>query len=430
MSVLILAETVGAALLVTGSLIIAIAGIGLVRLGDPFMRMHAATKAGVVGAGLVMLGAGIATGTLSGTLTGLAGLAFLFFTAPIASHVLGRAAYIAGAPITPATVQDALAGVLPRNVFDIDPARTVRRPRISKGETKEEIMSAVQIRSEYVQSNNIAADPRALRRITAWLVGGDRQDEALQVTFDLSRVSGAALTGLSAVDTQAGIRREAVPAGGIYWSARLARHRRQQLRSRSAEALSQFNKLSEQTGIPANSRHEEGTLSDTLVALSGSDLVVTPAGVDRLGAIATYKNEVASEAAASHTVPVLRVNRRPANVGKVALLVDGGSRSQHLAQGLLRCGLYPGAAVTIIPVGAQAEKTAAEQQALLQAHGREVTIMETINLSDSADAMWERFVPFDVVAMTTLSARAGWFAQMREDAHEVAADTVPMTLLL
>ena len=71
MSMLLLAESVGAALLVTGSLIIGIAGIGLVRLGDPFMRMHAATKAGVVGAGLVMLGAGIATGTISGALTSL-----------------------------------------------------------------------------------------------------------------------------------------------------------------------------------------------------------------------------------------------------------------------------------------------------------------------------------------------------------------------
>lgn len=291
-------------------------------------------------------------------------------------------------------------------------------------------MSAVQLRAEYVQSANIMADPRALRRVTAWLVGGDRQGEALQVTFDLSRVSGAALTGLSAMDTEAGIRREAVPAGAIYWSARLARHRRQQMRSRAAEALARFQELSAETGIPANARHEEGALADTLVALSGCDLVVTPAGVDRLGGPATYKNEVATEAAASQAVPVLRVNRRPAAVGKVALLVDGGTRSQQLGQGLLRSGLYPGATVTIIPVGPQAEKTATEQAELLQAHGRQVTIMTPINLSDSADAMWERFVPFDMVAMTTLSARSGWFSQMREDAHEIAADTVPMTLLL
>ncbi len=431
MTLLLLAEVLGAALLVTGSLIIGISGIGLVRLGDPFMRMHAATKSGVVGAGLVMLGAGLASGTVGGALTGMAGMVFLFFTAPVASHVLGRAAYIAGAPITPSTVQDALAGVLPRNVHDIDPARTVRRPRNRQGAAKETTMTAVQIRSDYAQSTGLMADPRAVRRITAWLVGGERQGEALGVAFDLARASGAALTGLSAIDPDAGYRREPVPAGGIYWAARLAGRRRQQMRTQAAEALADFERISAETGIAGKARHEEGPLDKALVALAGCDLVVTPAGTDRLGAPAAYRDEVAALAASARTGPVLRVSRRPISVSRVALLVDNSSHAQTLAQTFLHSGLYPHAEVTVIPLGQQAaERLAQEQVELLEAHGRRVLLAPPIGLSEDAKVMQERLQPFDLIAMTTLSDRVGWFSQIRESAHETAADTASLTLLL
>lgn len=433
MSMLILAETVGAALLVTGSLIIGVAGIGLIRLGDPFMRMHAATKAGVVGAGLVMLGAGVATGTVSGALTGLAGLIFLFLTAPVASHVLGRAAYIAGAPITPGTVQDALAGVLPRNVHDIDPARTVRRPRIRQGaaSSKETAMTAVQLRSGQSPSANLIADPATVRRVTAWLVGGQQQEEALQVAFDVARMTGASLSGLSAIDPSASYRREPVPAGGIYWASRLASLRRQQMRDHAAEALASFERLSAETGISVSARHEEGPIDRVSTVLSGCDLVVTPAGVGQLGTAAPFKDELATLASAARIAPVLRVRRRAKGMGQAAILVDNEARAMTLAKAFVHSGVYPNAAVTLIPLGQHTTSQMLEEQAdLLEAHGRRVTVAAPISLSDGAASMQERFQAFDLVAMTTLSARLGWFSQLREDAHEVAADTVPLTLLL
>ncbi|HLR78151.1 MAG TPA: monovalent cation/H(+) antiporter subunit G [Burkholderiaceae bacterium] len=45
-------------LLLTGSLVTLIAALGVLRLPDFFMRMHAATKAGVVGPSLILLAAG------------------------------------------------------------------------------------------------------------------------------------------------------------------------------------------------------------------------------------------------------------------------------------------------------------------------------------------------------------------------------------
>jgi len=110
-------EILAALLLVLGAAIALIAAIGVARLPDAFLRMHAATKAGVVGAGLMLVGAGLAFGGGDAWLrVGLIVL-FLLVTVPISSHALGRAAYIGGAKLWPGS-KDALAGVLPRHAID------------------------------------------------------------------------------------------------------------------------------------------------------------------------------------------------------------------------------------------------------------------------------------------------------------------------
>lgn len=292
-------------------------------------------------------------------------------------------------------------------------------------------MTAVQLRSSRNANTNLIADPATVRRVTAWLVGGQQQEEALQVAFDLARATGATLGGLSAIDPGAGYRREPVPAGGIDWAARLASLRRQQMRGHAAEALASFERLSAETGIPVNARHEEGPLDRVSAVLSGCDLVVTPAGVGQLGTAAPFKDELASLAAAARIAPVLRVRRQPGGIGQVALLLDNEPRAMTLAKAFMHSGIYPNAAVTLIPVGQHTAGRVLEEQAdLLEAHGRRVTVAAPISLSDGAASMQERFRAYDLAAMTTLSARHGWFSQLREDAHEVAADTVPLTLLL
>ena len=45
-------ETLAAILIVVGVAFLVIAAVGVFRLGDPFLRMHASTKAGTLGAGL------------------------------------------------------------------------------------------------------------------------------------------------------------------------------------------------------------------------------------------------------------------------------------------------------------------------------------------------------------------------------------------
>lgn len=107
-----------ACFLVVGAFIIFSAALGMIRFPDAYTRMHAATKAGVVGAGSLLLGAALAAGTWGALLTALAGIFFLFATVTIAAHTLGRAAYLSGAPLADATVLDAAEKVYERHDFD------------------------------------------------------------------------------------------------------------------------------------------------------------------------------------------------------------------------------------------------------------------------------------------------------------------------
>ena len=91
-----------------------VATVGLLRFDDPFQRMHAATKAGTLGAGLVLIGTMLNKGSMDASLTGGLTLLFLLLTIPVASHLLARAAYISGAELAGIGDADALRDVIDR----------------------------------------------------------------------------------------------------------------------------------------------------------------------------------------------------------------------------------------------------------------------------------------------------------------------------
>lgn len=99
---------------VAGFVFLFAAALGVMRFKDPLQRMHAATKAGTMGAGLTVAGAALARG--DGLSLGIAALTILFliFTVPVAGHLLGRAIYVSGAPLLGMKAEDPLEGVLPR----------------------------------------------------------------------------------------------------------------------------------------------------------------------------------------------------------------------------------------------------------------------------------------------------------------------------
>lgn len=86
-------QILAALLVLAGAFFCFVASLGILRLEDLFMRMHAAAKAGTFGAGLPLVAAAIALWDASIAIRALVTVGFLLITAPIAAHLLCRAAY-------------------------------------------------------------------------------------------------------------------------------------------------------------------------------------------------------------------------------------------------------------------------------------------------------------------------------------------------
>lgn len=429
-------STLAGASILLGAVIVAIAALGLLRLPDPFTRMHAATKAGVLGSGLLMLGVGVSIGSMSAILTGLAGVAFLLATSPIASHALGRAAYISGAPIAPTTLTDALRGVLPRNVFDISPGRVVRpqrdpAPTLGNSTAQEgNVMSAAENRN--YATVPLSPGQTQLRALTAWLVGGPSQSEATRFALDIAEAAGASLTGLSAMDAEAADHRGPVPVGGSAWARWLGDQRRTRMRERARKSMAEFDEICFRRDVKTQLRHEERSFTTLVLAAAGADILVVPAGVDRLGEPASPPDEIANELALAGIAPVLRVQRRPSAIRSVMVLVSDAPRASTLAHALIRTGLWMAADIEIIKVGATSTSLdflAQEQALLLEQHGYRVKIAPPIDDDINRSEVMARLSRADAIVSPTLSHRRGWLGALREDIHEIAAERADLILL-
>lgn len=114
MSVNEIGEFIGALLILTGGIASVISAFGLIRLPDIYTRSHAATKSSTLA---VLL-------TLSGTflyflfreqfvsVRVLLGIVFVFLTAPVAGHLIVRAAYRSKVKLADISTEDELHEVL------------------------------------------------------------------------------------------------------------------------------------------------------------------------------------------------------------------------------------------------------------------------------------------------------------------------------
>ena len=89
-------DVVSSALLLGGVALAVVAGIGLLRFPDVFSRMHAATKPATLGLLMVCLGAVLVVEDGSHRTKLVLVAVFQFLTAPVAAHMIGRAAYRSG----------------------------------------------------------------------------------------------------------------------------------------------------------------------------------------------------------------------------------------------------------------------------------------------------------------------------------------------
>lgn len=99
---------VGGILIGLGVALVLLAGVGMVRFPDVLTRASAATKAAGLGVALVLAGTAVVIGTPEAAVKLGAAVVLQFLTAPVAGHVIGRAAYRSGAPLWHGTEVDDL----------------------------------------------------------------------------------------------------------------------------------------------------------------------------------------------------------------------------------------------------------------------------------------------------------------------------------
>jgi multicomponent Na+:H+ antiporter subunit G len=92
-----------------GALLILLAAVGILRMPDLLARMQTSSKAGTLGTILVVAGVALAHGQAGLVVRAILVIVFLFLTAPVAAHVIARAAHRTGGATSDELVIDELS---------------------------------------------------------------------------------------------------------------------------------------------------------------------------------------------------------------------------------------------------------------------------------------------------------------------------------
>ena len=114
MSVNQLIELMAALFILLGSIVSVISAYGMIRLPDVYTRSHAATKSATLSVLLCLFGAFVYFWIHDGyvSIRLILGIVFVFITAPVAGHLVCRAAYRSRVPLAEGSGDDALKPVL------------------------------------------------------------------------------------------------------------------------------------------------------------------------------------------------------------------------------------------------------------------------------------------------------------------------------
>jgi multicomponent Na+:H+ antiporter subunit G len=104
-------DEIGTSLLVlVGGAFMLLAGVGILRMPDLFMRMQAATKGATLGVGCLLAAFAVHYSDIAMTARAILVIALVALTVPVAAHLIARAAYSVGVPLWDKTLVDELRG--------------------------------------------------------------------------------------------------------------------------------------------------------------------------------------------------------------------------------------------------------------------------------------------------------------------------------
>lgn len=334
--------------LIAGAALCLLASVGILRLPDFFMRMHAATKAGVAGAGLVLIGVAFAEPSATMWFKVVLAIAFLLVTTPVAGHLLARAGYMAGVPLWNATREDQLEGELRRGQFDRPAQAAVRSgPRPGRPD---------------------------ITRIVLALVNGSHAPHAIAHAIALAATHRVPLVGLAIVDTKILNNVGSVPLGANHHAARLRSGRIEKARHSLADLVQLFEQAAGHAGVSASVIMEEGDPVTILAAQqeSGTLLLMGRSGWFDHG-VADGRNDPLAYLVRRGVFPIVSVAQCPSKVRTITFIHDGSARSDGALRWLLDSDPWPAAELHLVPDVATPSSALAAARSLAASRPRLVT---------------------------------------------------------
>lgn len=104
-----------------GALLSLLSSFGLIRLPDVYTRSHAATKSATLGIVFILTGTFLYFILVEGYISArlILGIFFVFLTAPVAGHLICRAAYRTKVPLWNKSVRDELETALQKEDYRV-----------------------------------------------------------------------------------------------------------------------------------------------------------------------------------------------------------------------------------------------------------------------------------------------------------------------
>jgi monovalent cation/proton antiporter MnhG/PhaG subunit len=333
--------------LLSGGAVTLIAALGVARLPDAFLRMHAATKAGVVGSGLILIGIGFAFNDFDTWLRVGLIVAFLLVTTPVSAHGLGLGAYLGGAPLWGGTTADQLAGVLKRHAFDETAEQAAQRRR--GGEAVNE----------------------APRRVLVGLAGGTGAAASVEAGLLRLPPGPAELTLLSVID---------LPGFAGQDPSRV-----EAARAEAAQLAKEVERIADGLGLRWTLRQAEGDAeAEWRAAAAGHDVLIAPiAGWFDQGQ-GGGSDRAALRFMAAGTPPLLLPAPGAEPPQRLLLLAETPGAAVPMLRRFLASGLDAGAALLLAATERAGGPGALEEAAALaRAAGRQVAV-HPVALADDA----------------------------------------------
>jgi len=111
----------------TGVLFSVVTALGLIRLPDVYTRTHAASKSSTLGVLCVLMATFIHFWLIEGIFNTqmVIAIVFLFITAPVGGHLIGRASYMSGIKVAEETVRDDMENALKEAKKEINENKSI-----------------------------------------------------------------------------------------------------------------------------------------------------------------------------------------------------------------------------------------------------------------------------------------------------------------